>query len=264
MLARIERKLAEMQRWVDSAYGIADWPAAMLLALSRTQPALGRRVPKLWFRPARLAGFGIRLDAADVSEFSVYEEVFMDEVYDLDRLNLDPDVILDCGAFHGYFSLLAGARFRHARIVAFEPNERNFSALQTNLRQNQIAVDTRAEAVSTRDGVAVFSGGGCGGRLDTAGAEGNTVRVADLCRVIKELHPEQLLLKLDIEGEEHALLPALLGVLPHRCAIYYEWHRGRDAYHNISALLEANGFNTAVTRENVVDGIVYIDAFAQR
>jgi FkbM family methyltransferase len=272
--ARIERKVAEIQRWVDSVAGVTDWPAAGALAMFRTRPPEGedrlarwsrRLIPHIWVRPARLKGLSVRISPAELSEFVVYEEVFIEGVYDLDQVAFTPDAIIDCGAFEGYFSLLAATRFPGVPIVAFEPNERNLEGLRANVSRNGVAIEIRAEAISTTDGTATFSGGGCGGRLGEATPESVVVRVSDLRRVIAESRCARLLLKLDIEGEEATLLPALMGILPRQCAIFYEWHQGIDDYRRIDSLLSSQGFITSLTREHRVDdGPLFIDAFAQR
>ena len=274
MRARIDRKLAEIQRWIDSVAGAADWPAAGALAMFRTRPAAGegsfarwsrRLVPHIWVRPARLNGLAVRISPAELSQFVIYEEVFIDGVYDLDQVAFTPDAIIDCGAFEGYFSLLAATRFPGVPIVAFEPNARNLDGLRANVRRNGVAIEIRPEAVSTSDGTATFAGGGCGGRLGEATPESVIVRVSDLRRVVAESRSARLLLKLDIEGEEAALLPALLTVLPKQCAIFYEWHQGIDDYRRLASLLSSQGFNTSLAREHRVDdGTLFIDAFAQR
>jgi FkbM family methyltransferase len=273
VIARIERKLIEMQRWVDSVAGVADWPAAIALSLYRTRPAEGsgliarlsqRMLPHLWVRPALLNGLAIRMSPAQMAEFVIYEEVFMEQVYDLRRVTFTPDAIVDCGAFHGYFSLLAAARFPGVPVVAFEPNARNLDALTANVRVNHLAIDIQPAAVSTRNGTAVFSGDGCGGRLGDSGPAGVTVPLRDLRQVIADRRPERLLLKLDIEGEEATLLPALLPVLPRVCAMFFEWHHGRAAYDAAAAQLAAHGFSVSVTRDNALADAHYIDAFAER
>lgn len=274
MLSRLERKLAEVQRWVDSVESVSDWPAAMALGMFRSRPAEGTGAaarisramfPYIWVRPKPLHGLSIRLNPAEMSQFVIYEEVFVSGVYDLGRVGFVPDAIVDCGAFEGYFSLLARARFPGAPIVAFEPNARNLDGLRANVSRNHLDVVVRAEAVSTRDGVATFSGGGCGGRLGDGDGDAVEVTVTDLRRVIAGLHSERLLLKLDIEGEEATLLPALVPLLPRQCAIFFEWHQGAAEYHKAAAMLAAHGFETALTRENRVDdATVFIDAFAQR
>lgn len=274
MLSRFERKMREMQRWVDAVDSIADWPAALVLSFFRTRPAAGTGMisrcarqlfPQIWVHPANLGGLAVRVDPSNLSHFVIFEEMFMEGVYDLDAVPFSPDAILDCGAFEGHFSLLAAARFPGVPIVAFEPNPQNLAGLRANMQRNNLIVDARAVAVSTRDGVAAFSGGGCGGHLTATGEASTPVAVTDLRRLISELDPDRLLLKLDVEGEEATLLPALMPVLPRQCAIFFEWHQGKETYERAVALLSAHGFVTSLTRENRVDDrTTYIDAFALR
>jgi len=262
VLSRLERKLAEVQTWVDSTHGAADWPSAIALALLRTRPA--RIAPYIWLRPQRLNGLRIRINPSDLSQFVIYEEFFVTRLYDLDRVAFIPDAVVDCGAYAGYFSLLARLKYAGATLLAFEPNVGNFENLVANIRANHLSIEAVPAAVSTSDGTATFSGRGCGGRLDATARDSVIVKVADLRRVISALHSERLLLKLDIEGEEAALLPALLPVLPRHCAIFFEWHHGADAFQDLAAQLTAQGLTTSVTRTNQIDGTTFIDAFAQR
>ena len=274
MLTRIERKFAEVQRWVDAVGSLADWPAAVLLAMFRTRPAAGhgiaarwsrRLFPHIWIRPAKLGGWAVRIDPSDTSQFVIFEEAFFEEVYRLDAVRFTPDAIIDCGAFEGYFSLLAASRFPGVPIIAFEPDRRNLEGLNANAKRNYLAIDIRAAAVSTMDGTASFAGGGCGGRLASPAAESIVVPVLDLRRLLSELKAERLLLKLDIEGEEATLLPAILPVLPMQSAIFFEWHHSSEEYQSMVSLLAEHGFATSLTRQNRVDDrTTYVDAFAQR
>ena len=274
MLSRIEWKLAETQRWVDSVESIADWPAAIALSLFRTRPSEGHSVvarwsrrlfPHIWIRPSSLRGWAVRIDPSEMSQFVIFEEAFMEGVYRLDAVAFSPDFIIDCGAFEGYFSLLAASRFPGVPIVAFEPNARNLAGFNANVQRNHLAIEVRSSAVSTTDGTAAFTGGGCGGRLGPPTAGWIVVPVTDLRRLIAELKAERLLVKLDIEGEEATLLPVLLPVLPKQCAIYFEWHHSAQEYQRAVSLLSAHGFVTSLTRQNRIDDrTVYIDAFAQR
>lgn len=269
---RLARKVAQIRAWIRSVEAPVDWPAGFVLAMFRTRPAdpgawLARWVfPHLWIRPKLLRGLWLRMDPSRLSHFVIYEEIFMEGMYDLRRLTFEPDVIVDCGAFEGYFSLLARSQFASARIIAFEPNAENFGGLLANVRANRLTIDARRAAVSTTDGEAAFSGEGCGGRL-IAGGHAGTVRVpvTDLRRVLTELAPHRLLLKLDVEGEEATLLPELLPVLPQTCAVFFEWHHGEASYAAVADRLTMHGFVTSRLRTNRVDdGTVFIDAFAQR
>lgn len=273
-VTRMLRKSRQTLAWARSVRGPADWPAAVALAFFRTRPPTGtgrfdrlvRRIcPHIWIRPRLLRGSWLCIIPTRFSHFVIYEEMFIDIAYDLDLLAFEPDAIVDCGAFEGYFSLLARARFACAPILAFEPNPRNFDGLITNVNANQVALDARRAAVSTKDGEATFTGDGCGGRLTSReGADTLPVAVTDLRRVLTELAPQRLLLKLDIEGEELTLLPAILPVLPRQCAIFFEWHHGEIALQSMIALLGESGFTVHRRRTVVNAGVAFVDAFAQR
>ena len=249
------------------------WPAAVLLAILRTRPPVGdgavaRTVrwllPRLRIRPSALSGLWIAIDPSQPAQFVVYDEVFIKRVYDLALVGFEPDLIVDCGAFEGYFSLLARARFPHVPIVAFEPDPLNFEGLSRHVTQRpDLLIDARRLAVSTLDGDLPFAGGGCGGRLSETDAAVR-VQVQDLRRVVGEMNPQRLLLKMDIEGEEARLLPALLPTLPRCSALFVEWHHGRESYDRLASELIDRGFATSVVREHEYAGLIYLDVFAQR
>jgi FkbM family methyltransferase len=275
-LVRAARKAEEARIWMASVLGPRDWPSALLLAIFRTRPPVGpgtiarwarRLFVPVWIRPRRLNGLRLRIDPASMSQFTIYEEVLIGNAYDLDLLAFTPDAVIDCGAFEGYFSLLARARYGEVPIIAFEPNAENFAGLVANIGGNGLSIDARASAVSVRDGVAQFSGDGCGGRI-TAGGDGQSAAVplVDLRRVIAELGPSRLLMKIDVEGEEQVILPQILGALPRTCALFFEWHHGADLFDRAVALLERAGFSVEERRRVVQpdSGETFIDAFAQR
>jgi FkbM family methyltransferase len=273
-MTRVSRKLRQMRMWAESVAGPGDWPASLLLGFFRTRPPTGagpvdrglRRVfPFIWVRPQLLPGWRVRIDPSRMSQFVIYEEVFMARTYDLAHVAFVPDTIVDCGAFEGYFSLLAKARFPGATVIAFEPNAENFDGLRANIAANRLDVDARAEAVSTADGQALFVGEGCGGHLAAAAAAGaKTVTTCDLRRVLSQLASNRLLLKLDIEGEERTLIPAVLLSLPQQCAFFFEWHHGDESFRQVAGLLTDAGFAVERHRTMVDDGVTFIDAFAQR
>jgi FkbM family methyltransferase len=267
-LTSVRRKALELRTWTQSVRTPLDWPAAALLALCRTRPGWARAVrrvtPRIWLRPRMLGGLWLSVDATRLSHFVIYEEVFIDGVYDLGQVAFEPDAIVDCGAFEGYFSLLARARFPTPPIIAFEPDAANYAGLVTNTSAPALRIEARAAAVSTTEGEATFSGSGCGGRLGADASDARSVQVRDLRQVLSELRAERLLLKLDIEGEEARLLPLLLAGLPRRCAMFFEWHQGAKDYGAMAELLAGHGFKTSLVRERSLDGLVFIDAFAQR
>jgi FkbM family methyltransferase len=274
--SRVARKANQTLVWLRSVRSPLDWPAAIALAMFRTRPPQGDGpidrairwlLPHVWIHPKLLGGLRLRIDPSRMSHFTIYEELLIENAYNLDLLKFVPDVVIDCGAFEGYFALLARAKFGAMPLVAFEPNPENFKGLVANVKGNGLSFDTRASAVSTRDGEAMFAGGGCGGHLTRNGKD-RSVRVPleNLRRVIGELGPKRLLLKIDVEGEERAILPDILPSLPQACAMFFEWHHGPDSFHDAVTMLERSGFSVDARRSVVQadTGETFIDAFAQR
>src|ERR1035437_1203824 len=234
------------RQWLASAYGPTDWPATLLLRVCRSRPALANalwnrflrsRFPRVSFRPKRLAGFRLAINPTDMSQLIIDEEMFVDGAYDLSRVEFLPDIVVDCGAFEGYFTLLAQAWFPKAQYLAFEPQTANHAAFMQNLRLNAVDVDVRHEAVSVYSKEMNLCGAGCGAHLGAdLESPATPVKVVNLCELITDLAPQRLLTKMDIEGEEEKILPSLLPVLPTKCAIFFEWHHGHERFRQVQKL----------------------------
>lgn len=84
------------------------------------------------------------------SDMNVFRQIFIEREHDwarsLPRLP-DAPCIIDCGANVGYASVFFLRLFPTARVIAVEPDERNFAILAMNLRH------TGARAVAIRAGV---------------------------------------------------------------------------------------------------------------
>jgi FkbM family methyltransferase len=202
-----------------------------------------------------------------MSELIIYQEMFIDGAYDLSCVEFLPDTVVDCGAYEGYFTLLAQAWFPNAHYLAFEPQTANYAAFLQNLRLNEVDVDVRHEAVSVLSKEMNICGTGCGAHLEVGfESAGTRIKVANLCEVIKDLAPQRLLIKMDVEGEEEKILPALLPVLPTKCAIFFEWHHGEERFRQAQKLMEVAGFTVERCRTwwPHGDGVAFVDAFAQR
>ena len=195
--------------------------------------------------------------------------MFLDLAYDLSRVKFSPDLVIDCGAYEGYFTLLAKSNYRDAKCVAYEPDRANYAALLENLALNGIRdVDVHHAAVSTFEGTCGFVGSGFGGRLAPGHAHEGAVSVdvVDIRRLIENHRARRLLLKIDVEGEEEVILPGILERLPATCAIFFEWHQRESDYVNMEEALKRAGFSVVRLRTRIPDDddIAFIDALAQR
>jgi FkbM family methyltransferase len=137
------------------------------------------------------------------------------------------DVFIDVGANIGLYSVLVARRPKPPRIVAFEPDPRNYDQFRANLLINGVtaAVETHRLAVSNRSSVAF--------RLASATSTGesrvdpNDPEAVELPAVrLDEFLPltgRAIFIKIDIEGHELAALTGMAGLLrANRCFLQVE------------------------------------------
>lgn len=218
--------------------------------------------PNISVKPKCLAGKAITMDPKDISHIMVFEEVFVEKVYDLNLVLFEPDYIIDCGAHIGMFTTLAASRFPLAKVIAFEPNPYNIQFFEKQLSSNSLNVELVQAAVSTEAGKGWFKkAASMGGHLQLEQNEDSyEVNIINLVEKIGNLNSKQLLLKIDIEGEETNLLPMLIPFLPQRCDMFFETHKGEEDFRFLCSHLSKVGFEVKVLR--VRD--VYYDCFAMR
>ena len=230
-----------------------------VLGLARDNPfggkglvgkVLGGLFRTVTVRPALLRGHAVSIDSHDLGQLVSFEEIFVEQVYDLARVPFAPQVVLDCGAHVGLFSVLAGAAYPTAKLIAYEPNPENLPWLGRNLLPLGARVSFKEAAASTYAGrrrfVSEFSNTG---HLQDGTGDGVEVNVLDFADELKAVHGQALLLKMDIEGEEERLLPHIVCVLPQECALFLETHHGPEKRAQTETFLEEHGFRTSVLRE---------------
>jgi hypothetical protein len=92
------------------------------------------------------------------------------------------------------------------------------------------------------------------------------VPLVDIREQIPRSPNRKILLKVDIEGQERKIIPALIELLPETVAIFMEWHHGLDSFVSFERQLVDAGFD--VTRLRVwhpdLSGPAFVDCLAQR
>lgn len=253
LVAKVQHKLALAILGVTSI-----WTVQRILRRLAPLPRALRRL-RLW--PKSLNGKSVLLDPTDDSHIIIFREIFVDHIYKLSDVPFAPDLILDCGGHIGLFSLLAQHHFPGTPAMVFEPNSANLPFLKAQVEDNSLAVEIVPAAVSDYEGRAQFRAGcSCSGSIRATAEslqEDGSVPVINLCKLIAEKKPQQLVLKMDIEGGEEILLPAILPLLPRKTVLFFETHDGAPSWEKHSQSLERAGFVVTQTsnRDRYADGV---------
>lgn len=159
------------------------------------------------------------------------------------------DVLWDIGAHKGYVALAAARRIgATGRVIACEPSRRNLAALRRHVRWNRASNVTIVEAgLSRADGEARF--GGSGSSITYRLGKGDEiVRVRRLDRLVAEGLPAPTAAKIDVEGEEAAVLEGM-GAHLGGCRVLFVAVHDAAAHAATRRLLDARGFTVVEGRK---------------
>jgi len=143
------------------------------------------------------------------SDLFVFDQIFVERQYQcLD--NLEPKLIVDCGANVGYSSAYFLSRFRQSYLLAVEPDPANFALLQKNLAPYRGRFDAIQAAVWPRQEGLRFNSAFAGSGQEWARAVEPTrdgdINTIDIPSLIKRSPYDRIsLLKIDIEEAEREL-----------------------------------------------------------
>jgi FkbM family methyltransferase len=176
-------------------------------------------------------------------------EIFVDEAYKADFKTPNP-YIIDCGSNIGLAVLYLTSKYPDAQVVAFEPDDTNFSYLQKNIRDNNLVnVELRKEAVWKEDTTLQFaSEGTLGSKIShegVPGGQGKDTIVVKAMRLKNLLNRPIDFLKLDIEGAEYEVVKDCADRLHLVEFLFVEFHGYFSKTHELTEILqigEANGF----------------------
>jgi FkbM family methyltransferase len=264
-------RLRRLRAFCAVASSLRSIPALAIAGIARDGPfgasrgmkaAIGKIIGEVGVRTRATLGEPAWVDTHDLGHLISCEEVLVEGVYDLSRVSFEPDVVFDCGAHIGLFTLIAGLRFRQAQLLAYEPNKKNFHMATRQVARFRGRVQVIEAAVATWDGVAgwVLGESNTGRLSDSLGADGGKVRTIDLAGALRSYRNLRMVMKMDIEGEERSVLPHVIRELPVKCALFFETHTGEGAWIEIRGLLEQHGFHVARTRHRGE----FSDGFAER
>lgn len=271
MLQSITRRLARIGKFAKAAPSLVTLPNLVVLAIARDGPfghggALSVSAAKYFgvvkVRTHVTGKESAIINTSDMGQLISCEEVLIDKAYDLSLVPFQPDIIVDCGANIGLFTLIAGLQFPLAKLFAFEPNTSNFHMAEQQLARFAPRLSLVKAAVSTEEGEGwFFSEESNTGHLSSQGGEQrDRVRLINLIDEAKHWSGKKLLLKIDIEGLEREIIPKIVDTLPNKSAIFFEVHDGPKAYDELHEILFRVGFQVSVLRNRTP----FFDCFALR
>lgn len=235
-------------QYIRCSPGIAVCRPWLLAALVRTRLLRGSSVGTLEIPMGARGESVIRLDTSSGSEMDIFQEVVVCGNYPIDKLPFVPVLVADCGANVGFFSGLARLSFPGAEIFAWEPDEQNFRRLS----DQPVLQDARASlvnaAVSDHAGRVSLTGVGHGCEVKGEADDSGGVECIDFGAWWHEHARSHALLKMDIEGHETAVLPALRGIWKAPCAVFLETHAPHGADDELINQLEDDGFRVELLR----------------
>jgi FkbM family methyltransferase len=179
-------------------------------------------------------------------------ELAVRDLYRLDQLP-EPTFIVDGGGNTGMFTLEATARWPDAKLKICEPVPHNLETLAENLRMNSVEGELIPVALGGTAGLAKFY---CRGA--TQGSFSSDlpyhsvieVKVSTLSEVCQGYENERILIKLDIEGAEVAVLHEFLQRRREQTTIIGELHLRQKSKPKVMDLLQRNGWQTHFFEES--------------
>ena len=138
------------------------------------------------------------------------------------------DLFLDIGAHMGTYAIMVARRTDCRRIIAFEPDARNFAHLEANLLVNGLLdqVERQPLALSDRDGTVPFEQGtehDVWSKVSTSAAAGSIFVACARLDSILAVSNQTIALKIDIEMHELQALEGMHRLLQNnRCFMQVE------------------------------------------
>ncbi|OGZ72556.1 MAG: hypothetical protein A2908_01645 [Candidatus Staskawiczbacteria bacterium RIFCSPLOWO2_01_FULL_38_12b] len=195
----------------------------------------------------------------------LFSEIFIQEEYFFKSEKVDP-LIIDCGANIGISVLFFKFLYPKSKIIAFEPDDKNFAFLKKNAELNNLPdVEIKNLALSDKKGEITLYSDPVNPYLNTA-IKGviseNRIIVKNVASVLLSdfINQEVDLLKIDIEGYEQKVLADIVekSKLSMVKQIYIEYHAFSEKNSDITKflnILEGRGFYCRVTGAN--NSIIY-------
>ena len=147
--------------------------------------------------PELMHPFEIRPNSTDLA---IFGQVFLNRSYHFD-LKAEPKLIIDGGANIGLASIFFASKFPNAKIIAVEPEEKNFKAMLRNTANYKNIICMQGALWPTKTKLSLFDDGrGESGYVTKEGAQNQIIESYPIHDLAKERIID--VLKIDIEGSE--------------------------------------------------------------
>jgi len=164
------------------------------------------------------------------------------------------DIVVDAGAYRGWFSLYAANKVGSTgKVIAFEPSQKNYEILKKRGAKakfgNVICIkkglyNEKATLKMEKEGILPSSG------QTSEKSEGESITTDTLDKILKDLRIRKIdFIKMDIEGAELEALegaPKSLQIAKNLAIACYHKRNGKSTGENLASKLKALGFKTAI------------------
>jgi len=170
------------------------------------------------------------------ADYLVFGEMVMQAHKLSVTLPVRPSCAVDGGANIGLFALFAHATFPGIKLTCYEPDEKNIVQLRKNLEANNINAEVVPKALWSKSAELYFHPG-----ESYSGFVNEDYSPFPISCTLPKV-PEGCWLKLDIEGAEYEVLPALLELNCHPSIISMEIHDYNRRGDRLLSLLKAHDY----------------------
>lgn len=206
-----------------------------------------------------------RLNRGDIQAI---REVWLEEIYRLPFELKGRSVLVDFGAHIGLASVWLAREYGFSYVLAVEPSSENARLARLNVRLNGVRADVIEAAVSSRAGVTRFEDHRQS-QLGRVGQRGREIPIVTPASVYNSLPAgaDVDLMKIDIEGDEGALLTDNPTWLERVSALLVEFHGEQVDYPGLARGLERAGFRwfpVGSVLPRTTDGFARLDVSTTR
>jgi len=155
-----------------------------------------------------------------------YKDIFENEIYKFSASS-DRPLIIDCGSNIGISVLYYKTQYPGAKVIAYEPDKKNFQLLSKNIADNKLEQVTLHEAAIWIENDRIsFAANAAEGSSITMTNESNNVVIVPAVRLADVLNNYEKIdfLKIDIEGAEDKVIVDCGPLLSRVENLFLEYH----------------------------------------